>query len=320
MVDEKRVDEPTGTEFVGHEWDGIEELDTPMPRWWLWTLYATIVWGIAYTVAYPAWPMIEKATDGMLGWSSRGQLAAEMAADEDRKAPVRLAISQIPVERLPEDSRLLAAAVEGGRAAFKVNCVQCHGSGAAGSKGYPNLNDDEWLWGGDLKAIHTTLEHGIREPGNEATRMSQMPAFGRDGILTPAEIGDVVSHVRVWSGAEEASASSRRGAALYAANCAACHGSSGEGNRTLGAPNLTDAIWLYGGSRAELSETITNSRYGIMPSWNQRLDPVTVKMLAAYVHSLGGGEDFVVQTDTDEAEAAAGDPPVAVTQNEPPAG
>ena len=305
MAERKRIDEPTGTETVGHEWDGIEELDTPMPRWWLWTLYATIAWAVVYTVLYPAWPMISSATAGTLGWSSRGQLEAEMKAEADRKRPVELALAQIPIERLPEDSKLLNAAVQGGAAAFKVNCVQCHGSGAAGTKGYPNLNDDDWLWGGDLKAIHKTLENGIRQPGDKQTRTSQMPAFGRDGILQPNEIQYLTSYVRTLSGAEKPGAASQRGAALFAVNCAACHGDGGKGNRTLGAPNLTDKIWLYGGDRASIAETITNARYGIMPAWGQRLDPVTVKMLAAYVHSLGGGEKFVAEAPASDAQVKA---------------
>lgn len=317
MAERKRIDEPTGTETVGHEWDGIEELDTPMPRWWLWTLYATIAWAIVYTVLYPAWPMISSATAGTLGWSSRGQLEAEMKAEADRKRPVELALAQIPIERLPEDSKLLNAAVQGGAAAFKVNCVQCHGSGAAGTKGYPNLNDDDWLWGGDLKAIHKTLENGIRQPGDKQTRTSQMPAFGRDGILQPNEIQFLTSYVRTLSGAEKPGAASQRGAALFAVNCAACHGAGGKGNRTLGAPNLTDKIWLYGGDRASIAETITNARYGIMPAWGQRLDPVTVKMLAAYVHSLGGGEKFVAEAPASDAQvkAEAGSVPAPVKAN-----
>ncbi len=295
MADKKRIDAATGTETVGHEWDGIEELDTPMPRWWLWALYATIVWGIIYSILYPAWPMIDRATAGVLGWSSRGVLEQELSAEEARKAPIRSAIARTPIEQLPNDARLMQAAVEGGRAAFRVNCVQCHGSGAAGSPGYPNLNDDNWLWGGDIAAIHFSIEHGIRQPGHDQTRMSQMPAFGRDGMLDAAQIGDLVSHVRVISGAEKASPSSRRGSALFAQNCAACHGPGGEGNRTLGAPDLVDAIWLYGGDRQTLTQTVTNARYGVMPSWGNRLDPVTVKMLAAYVHSLGGGEALPAQ-------------------------
>lgn len=290
MADKKRIDEPTGRETMGHEWDGIEELNTPLPRWWLWAFYVSIVWGVAYTILYPAWPLVSRATEGVLGWSSRGQLEQQMAVEKARKAPMMRALAATPIEDLPAQPKLMQAAIEGGRSAFKVHCVQCHGSGAAGSPGYPNLNDDDWLWGGDLQAIHFTILHGARQPGHDETRMSQMPAFGRDGILTGAQIGDVVAYVRTISGQQKANAASNRGAALFETNCAACHGPDGKGNRDLGAPNLTDAIWLYGGDAESLHQTIANSRYGVMPRWGGRLDPVTIKMLAAYVHSLGGGE------------------------------
>jgi cytochrome c oxidase cbb3-type subunit 3 len=286
----KRIDEPTGTETVGHEWDGIEELDTPMPRWWLWTLYLTIAWAIVYVVLYPAWPLTERGTAGVLGWSSRGQLAEKMAGENERKAPILAALANVPIERLPEDSARMRAAVAGGRAAFKVNCVQCHGAGAAGTEGYPNLNDDDWLWGGDLRAIETTLVHGVRQPGDDRTRLSQMPAFGRDGILAARQIGQVADHVLSFTGKARDNAA---GAQLFADNCAVCHGAKGEGTRQFGAPALADAIWLYGGTREQVVRQITAPRHGVMPAWSGRLDPVTIKMLAAYVHSLGGGEDFV---------------------------
>lgn len=188
MAEEPRVDEATGTKTVGHEWDGIEELDTPMPRWWPYTLYATIVWGIVYTILYPAWPLVDRATAGVLNWSSRGELSKELASERERRAPIERALARIPIERLPEDSRLLQAAIEGGRSAFKVHCVQCHGSGAAGFRGYPNLNDDDWLWGGNLQEIQYTITHGIRQPGLDSTHMSIMPAFGRDGLLDSRQI------------------------------------------------------------------------------------------------------------------------------------
>ncbi|GGC28074.1 Cbb3-type cytochrome c oxidase subunit [Novosphingobium marinum] len=289
----KRIDEATDTETVGHEWDGIEELNTPLPRWWLWTFYLTIIFAIAYMIAYPAWPLIEKGTEGMLGWTSRGQLANEMSVADQARATVRERLARIPIERLPDDSDLMRAAVSGGRAAFKVNCVQCHGAGAAGSKGYPNLNDDEWLWGGDLRAIEYTLVHGIRQHGDIETRFSMMPAFGRDGLLTPDQIRDVSSYVLTLSGKEEQSPAASRGADLFAANCVVCHGENGQGLREFGAPNLADAIWLYGSDREQIAAQIDNPSHGMMPSWSGRLDPVTIKMLAAYVHSLGGGEDFV---------------------------
>ena len=284
------IDVPTGTATVGHSWDGIEELDTPMPRWWLLTFLACIIFAIGYVIAYPAIPLANSATRGVLGWSSHGELATELAAEAAQQAPIRLALAQTPIENLVGNPQLLRAAERGGRSAFKVHCVQCHGAGAAGSKGYPNLNDDDWLWGGDLATIQTTLINGIRHPGNDDTRVSQMPAFGRDEILQKAEIRDVVAHVRVISGQEKPSAAAARGAVLFEANCAVCHGAEGKGNREVGAPNLSDAIWLYGGDRATLITTITNARGGVMPAWGHRLDPVTIKMLAAYVHSLGGGE------------------------------
>jgi cytochrome c oxidase cbb3-type subunit 3 len=290
MVEKKRIDAPTGTETVGHEWDGIEELDTPMPRWWLWTLYATIAWSAVYVVLYPAWPLIDRATGGTLGWSSRGQLEQQLAARNAELAPIRAEIARTPIERLPDNPRLLAAATEGGRAAFRMHCVQCHGSGAAGSPGYPNLNDDDWLWGGDLDAIAFTITHGARNPDHDQTRTSQMPAFGRDEILPATRIEDLVAHVRTISHQQAPSAASRRGAALYAVNCASCHGAEGRGNRQFGAPNLTDPIWLYGGDSESLRATIANARAGVMPRWGNRLDPVTIRMLAVYVHSLGGGE------------------------------
>lgn len=284
----KRIDPATGTETVGHEWDGIEELDTPMPRWWLWSLYLTIVWGIGYVVLYPAWPMIDKGTEGILGWSSRGQLAEEMSVADQARTTVREALARIPIERLPEDSGLMQQAVAGGAAAFKVNCVQCHGSGAAGGGIYPNLNDDDWLWGGDLKAIEYTLTHGIRQPGEDETRMSLMPPFA--GAFDPAQIDALIDHVLSLSGKARTSPA---GAQIYADNCVACHGAQGQGDRLQGAPRLNDAIWLYGRSREAIASQILKPRMGVMPSWQSRLDPVTIKMLAAYVHSLGGGEDFV---------------------------
>jgi cytochrome c oxidase cbb3-type subunit 3 len=285
----KHIDEATGTQTVGHEWDGIEELDTPMPRWWLWTFYASIVFAVGYVIAYPAIPMVRKGTEGLLGWSSRGQLAREVDQHQATLAPVLSAIAAVPIEQLPDNPTLMRAAVTGGRAAFKVNCVQCHGAGAAGSKGYPNLNDDDWLWGGDLKAIEYTITHGARQPGDAQTHVSEMPAFGA-GILTPAQIDQVASHVLSLSGKARDNAA---GAQLFAQNCAVCHGPGGTGNRTVGAPNLADAIWLYGGKREDIAAQVGNPHHGAMPAWGGRLDPVTIKMLAAYVHSLGGGEDFV---------------------------
>ncbi len=301
----QRIDQPTGTALVGHEWDGIEELNTPLPRWWLWTFYLTVIWSLAYVIMYPAWPLVNSATEGLLGWTSRGQLSAEMKAAEVKRAPLVNALAALPIEQLVSNQKLYQGAVAGGSAAFKVHCVQCHGSGATGSKGYPNLNDDDWLWGGDIAAIHYTLTRGIRNPDHPETRASAMPAF--DGILTPAEIAAVVTHVQSLSGKAKPNA---KGGDLFAANCASCHGADGKGLREFGAPNLTDNIWLYGGDKASIAQSVRQSRQGVMPRWNDKLDPATIKMLAAYVHSLGGGEasPAVAPATTTEAKAANGQP------------
>ena len=305
---EKHIDEPTGVETVGHEWDGIEELNNPLPRWWLIILYLSIAYSIGYMVVYPAIPLLNKGTEGIWGWTSRGVLADELKAERLQHAPVLAALKNLPIEQLPRNPELMRNAIAGGRAAFRVNCVQCHGSGAAGSAGYPNLNDDDWLWGGNLKEIEVTLINGIRQPGHDATRMSQMPSFGKDGILTGSQIADVVSHVRTLSGKEAASAAGARGGAVFAANCAVCHGTDAKGLRQFGAPNLADAIWLYGGNREQISRSIHTARYGVMPFWGSRLDPATIKMLAAYVHSLGGGEDFVATAPASPAVPANANP------------
>ena len=305
----KHIDEATGTETVGHEWDGIEELNTPLPRWWLLTWYACILFAIGYVIAYPAIPLGNHGSHGLLGWTSRGQLARDTAAANAERKPVLDALAAIAIEDLPKKPELMRQAIAGGKAAFKVNCVQCHGSGAAGSIGYPNLNDDDWLWGGNLKEIQTTITDGIRYPGDPLTHMSQMPSFGRDKMLTPAQVEDTASFVRSLSGLEPKGTAAARGAAIFAVNCVACHGPEGKGNRAMGAPNLTDKIWLYGGSREAVVNTITNAHAGVMPAWGARLDPVTIKMLAAYVHSLGGGEDFAPATP--EAAPAATAAPAA---------
>ena len=295
----KRIDEPTGTEFVGHEWDGIEELNTPLPRWWLWTFYGTVIWAVGFVFLYPAIPMISQATEGYFGWTSRGQLAHEVAEADARRAPLMSALADMPIEDLPGDAALMQQAVAGGRAAFQIHCVQCHGAGAAGYEGYPNLNDDDWLWGGNLTEIERTLQHGIRHPGDSTTRTSMMPAFGRDGLLDAAQIATVADQVLSFSGRGEGSVA---GAEIYASNCAVCHGTDGTGMRQFGAPNLADAIWLYGSDPAQVTAQIGNPRHGVMPAWGDRLDPATIKMLAAYVHSLGGGEDFVEVAEEPAAE------------------
>ena len=277
---------------TGHSWDGIEEFDNPMPRWWLWTFYACIVWALLYSIAYPAWPMISRATPGLLGASTRADVAVEIQEFVDRNAPMRAKLEAAELTSIPTDPELASFANNAGAAVYRTWCAQCHGSGAAGvqASGYPNLLDDDWLWGGDMEAIHYTISHGIRNTTEDDARLSQMPAFGVDELLEKPQINEVVQHVRALSGQDHDATMASAGAVVFEENCVACHGDDGKGNRDLGAPNLTDAIWLYGGDVAALNHTVTYSRAGAMPNWNTRLSEADIRAVATYVHGLGGGE------------------------------
>jgi len=283
-------DAVTGTETTGHEWDGIKELNTPLPSWWLYTFYATIAFGVLWSILYPSFPTgLNSYFGGVIGYSQRGDLTVSLAQASAAKAPMVNRIAAADLEQIRADADLRNFAMAGGRAAFGDNCAPCHGAGAAGSKGFPSLVDDSWLWGGSLPAIHQTIVYGIRNT-NEESRTSAMPRFGIDGILTRPQIDEVAEHVLSLTGRSTNAAAAARGAALYTDNCEACHGAKGEGNQDLGAPRLNARNWLYGGDKASIVLSITNARAGAMPAWNERLDAATVKMLAIYVHGLGGGE------------------------------
>lgn len=279
---------------TGHVWDEIEELNNPLPRWWVWIFYATILWGIGYAVAYPAWPLLSGATPGLLGYSTRGEVAAEIAAVETANAGNMAALASADLETLKSNADLHGFAVNAGGAVFRAHCTQCHGAGAQGTLGYPNLLDDDWLWGGTITEIATTVTHGIRNDQSPEARFSQMPAFGE--ILAAEEIGALVQHVLALSGQDHDAAQAATGAELFADNCAACHGERAEGLREVGAPALSDAIWLYGGDEAALTRSITLARGGVMPAWSQAargtqgLDAAEINAVSAYVHQLGGGE------------------------------
>lgn len=280
-------DELTGTETTKHEWDGIQELDTPLPRWWLWTFYITIVWGIAYTIAYPAWPLISSTTKGVLGYSSRAAVAETIKQTEAARAGMVQKVADTDFAGISADKTLDTFAKSGGAAIFKTYCAQCHGSGAQGAKGYPNLKDDEWVWGGTAEDIATTIRHGVRWDADDDTRISEMPAFGDDEILTKEQIAQVAQHVLSLTGKAE---KTEAGATIFEENCAACHGDEGKGMAELGAPNLANAIWLYGGDIKTVIATITHARAGAMPAWSSRLSEAEIKQVAHYVHTLGGGQ------------------------------
>ena len=290
MTDHSDIDKVTGTAPTGHEWDGIKELNTPLPRWWIITFYACIVWAVGYWIVYPAWPLVSGYTTGVLHYSSRADVAVELANLEKIRGEKMVTLGAASLADIEKDPGLLALARARGKAVFGDNCAPCHGSGAAGAKGYPNLNDDDWLWGGSLDQIKQTIEFGARS-GHAKAHEGAMLAFGRDGMLKSNEIVAVANYVRSLSGLPTRQGYDPVAARkIFADNCVSCHGDAGKGNQEVGAPNLTDKIWLYGSDEATIIETITNGRSGVMPAWTGRLDPSTIKAMAVYIHSLGGGQ------------------------------
>ena len=282
------VDTATGVSTTGHEWDGIRELNNPLPRWWLWVFYATIVWAFGYWVLYPAWPLISSHTTGILGWNSRSAVAVQIQDLQALRAETSTRLTNASLVDIEKSPDLLSLARAEGRVAFADNCAPCHGAGGGGAKGFPNLNDDDWLWGGTLADIQQTITHGIRS-GDDEGRQGNMTPFG--GVLSKADISAAADYVLSLSGAGPADTpSAKKGAAVFAANCAVCHGADGKGKQELGSKNLTDGIWLYGGDKATIMQTITNGRGGVMPAWAGRLSPTTIKALTVYVHTLGGGQ------------------------------
>ena len=279
----------TGKTTTGHEWDGIKELNTPLPKWWLYVLYATIVWAAVWWLLYPSWPWFTGYFGGILGANQRIELAQRLAAAGAQRAQYLERIRAASLDQIAQDPELASFALAGGAAAFADNCAPCHGLGGAGQGFYPTLADDAWIWGGTLDDIQTTILHGIRSDDPEA-RLSEMPAFGALGMLNRAEINDVAEHVLSLSGRSEDAEAAARGAGIFAEQCASCHGEQGEGIQEMGAPALNDAIWQYGGTKEAIVAQIYSPRHGVMPAWVGRLDPETIKILATYVHSLGGGQ------------------------------
>jgi cytochrome c oxidase cbb3-type subunit 3 len=287
-MSEKHIDEVSGVETTGHVWDGIRELNNPLPRWWLWTFYLTIIWAIGYMIAYPAIPLINGATKGVLGYSSRAEVVSELAEAKAAQGALLEKVAATPVEEIASDPELLRFAIAGGSSAFKVNCAQCHGSGAAGSPGYPNLNDDDWIWGGTIDQIYLTIAHGIRYDGRRRHKR-----FGNAGLWRHSRSrSDQPGHGLCGQPERYAFRPSLvdAGHEVYVENCAACHGDDGEGIADFGAPRLSDGIWLKGSTEAQIAAQIRNPKHGVMPGWVERLGEPTIKQLAVYVHTLGGGQ------------------------------
>jgi cytochrome c oxidase cbb3-type subunit 3 len=288
--DKKDIDGVTGTSMTGHVWDGIQELDTPLPRWWLWMFYATIVWSVGYWIVYPSWPLMTSYTKGVFNWHSRDAIVTDLAQLKAQRGPMMDKLAAASLDQIVADPQMLDFARAQGRVAFRDNCAACHGAGGGGARGYPNLNDDDWLFGGKLDAIAQTIRHGSHADDTKG-HLGGMPAFGRDGMLKRPEIEAVADYVRSLAGlAVDPKADLAAGKKVFAETCVVCHGDAGKGKRDVGAPNLTDAIWLYGSEKAAIVEGLWNGRGGVMPAWAGRLDETTIKAVTVYVHTLGGGE------------------------------
>jgi cytochrome c oxidase cbb3-type subunit III len=280
----------SGRDTTGHEWDGLKELNTPLPKWWFWTFVVTCVWAAVFCVFYPSVPWVHGYFKGVLNYTSRAAVDRDVAALQAQRAEVMKQVNALPIEDVRKDPKLMAVATTAGRIAFANNCQPCHGAGGEGRLGYPSLADDVWIWGGKLADIQTTITHGVRS-GDPDARQSQMPRFGADGILKPDEIQAVADYVMTLFGKPAVGATdTAKGAQVYADNCVPCHGDKGQGNREVGGPPLKGPIHLYGGTRESVLVQLNSPHMGVMPNWNQRLDAATIKSLALYVHSLGGGE------------------------------
>ncbi|OHB30696.1 MAG: cytochrome-c oxidase, cbb3-type subunit III [Phenylobacterium sp. RIFCSPHIGHO2_01_FULL_69_31] len=288
-MSERERDEHSGTETTGHEWDGIKELDTPLPRWWLWVWYGSMLASVIYWILMPAWPGLTGYTRGILGKSDRAEVVGELKGLAAQRQAGESQLRSASLQEIEADPELQAYAMQVGTSVFGDNCATCHGAGGAGGKGYPNLRDDVWLWGGKLDQIRHTIQVGVRSGHANALGEKVMPAFGRDQLLTEAQIGDLTEYVVALSGRKADAAAVGRARQTYADQCSACHGPAGTGDATQGIPNLTDAEWLFGSDRTAIHDQIFNGRNGVMPTWEARFSPETIKALAVYVHANAGG-------------------------------
>ncbi len=262
-----RPDETAAGESTGHAWDGVEELNNPLPKWWLWLFYITIVFALVYLVLYPGLGNFK----GTLGWSSGGQYSAEVVDSDAKYGPIFAAFSSRPIAELAKDAKALDA----GKRLFSNYCSQCHGSDARGTTGYPNLSDKDWLYGGDPDKIKQSILLG---------RNGMMPAFGAP--LGEKGVENVANYVQSLSGRQVDASSAAAGKAQFQMMCVACHGADAKGNQMLGAPNLTDDVWLHGGSAGRIKKTISEGRASKMPAHKEFLGEDKSHLIAAYIYSL----------------------------------
>lgn len=280
-------DPVTGQTTTGHEWDGLKELNTPVPRVSVWAMRSAILFSICYWVLYPAWPVAFDYTRGLLGYSSRAVVTEKVEAATAEIAAFEQPLLDGDLNMLAEDPVVRATFEPAAAVLFLDNCAMCHRRSGMGQRGFPNLTDETWLWSGTAEEIHQTLLHGINYPEDEDTRIAQMPAFGAMEMLEENQIADVIAYVRKIAGYAHDTEALGRGAEIFAENCAACHGDAGEGGLGIGAPSLIDQAWIYGPSHEDLTDTIVNGRAGVMPGWTGRLSEAEIRQLALYVVWLG---------------------------------
>ena len=255
---------------TGHVWDkDLREYNNPLPKWWLWLFYITVVFGLVYLVLYPGLGTFK----GIKGWTQANQYEAERAAVEAKAAEWFAPFASMTVPQLAGDAKAMSTANN----LFQNNCAQCHGSDGGGARGFPNLSDADWQWGGDADTIVQTITAG---------RMAAMPPWGE--VLGPDGVEEAVAYVQTLSGQPADAAKAAAGKTRFETVCSACHGMDGKGNPLLGAPNLTDQTWLYGSDAATIRETIVKGRNGQMPSFGDKLGEQRVRLLAAYVTRLSG--------------------------------
>lgn len=286
----KEVDPVSGTETTGHDWNGIKELDTPVPRAVLLFIIITHVWAVIYWVLMPAWPLAFTYTEGLLGIDQGEIVEARLREDQQVRSGWVDQVNALSYDEIAADEALMVRVTETGHQLFGDNCAVCHGRDAGGNAGYPDLTDNDWLWGdGSPEAIAETLRIGVNARHDE-TRISQMPAFGREQMLTGEEVRSAAAYVYSLSYPDYSTPENldfiEGGKEIFAANCVGCHGETAAGDPEAGAPNLTDDRWIYGGELEQIIASVHGGRQGHMPTWDERLAPEEIKMLALYVHSL----------------------------------
>lgn len=283
-------DPHTGHMMTGHEWNGIKELNTPVPKVVWFFLAATFLFSVGYWILMPSFPSWSGYAPGVMGADDRKEVTEVVAMAAASREVWMARVEAESYDAIRADDALMQSVRGAGKTLFGDNCAVCHGVDAKGGKGYPNLTDAAWLWGGAPEEIETTIALGVNAPV-EGTRTSQMMAFGRDAMIPRGEIANVVTYVQSLSGKapDAAPEALEAGRKTFADNCAACHGDAGKGSVEVGAPDLTDDDWLYGGDRASIYESIWSGRQGHMPHWNERLTAADRKLLTLYILDLGAG-------------------------------